>query len=306
MGSLSKKRVVNPVLTELARGYSNAAMIADAIFPMVSVSKEAGKIPEFTKEAFKIYSTERAIRANSNRINPDDRNEIDFVCVEHDLEYPVDYREQEDDVFDTQKHATFVVSEAIALRREKLCADIAQATGNYGSNTATLGAGDKFTNTSSNPFTAFKNASEAIRAGIAKRPNVVIIGATAFAALKEHPALMERLKYTQTGLITPDILATMLDVEKVFVGDSIYVTDAGVNTDIWSDNVIVAYVPSLKTSIPRSIYEPSFGYTLRKKNQPIVDTYSENGKVLLVRSTDIFVPKLVGSDAGYLIYDTNA
>lgn len=47
-------------------------------------------------------------------------------------------------------------------------------------------------------------------------------------------------------------------------------------------------------------------YTLRKKNNPMIDTYSEAGKVQIVRNTDIFIPKIVGSDAGYLINDTNA
>ena len=96
MGTLSKKRVVDPVLTNLARGYSNNQYIASSLFPIVEVNKEGGKIPEFTKESFKIYNTERAIRARSNRINPEDRTEIDFVLTEHDLEYPIDYREAQD------------------------------------------------------------------------------------------------------------------------------------------------------------------------------------------------------------------
>lgn len=77
-------------------------------------------------ESFKIYNTERAIRAKSNRINPEDRNEVDFVLTEHDLEYPVDYRESQEDIFPTMAHAAFVVTEGIMLRREKLAADMAQ------------------------------------------------------------------------------------------------------------------------------------------------------------------------------------
>jgi hypothetical protein len=77
-------------------------------------------------------------------------------------------------------------------------------------------------------------------------------------------------------------------------------------TDIWSDNVVVAYVPKANTDVPRSYYEPAFGYTLRKKGNPMVDSYTEGGKVEIVRNTDIFIPKVVGSDAGYLINDTNA
>ena len=92
-GTLAQRRIVDPVLTELARGYSNASFIANAVFPEVTVSKEGGKIPQFNKEAFNIHNTERAIRAKSNRISPEVHTSIDFVLTEHDLEYPIDYRE---------------------------------------------------------------------------------------------------------------------------------------------------------------------------------------------------------------------
>ena len=52
MGTLSNRRVVNPLLTEISRGYSNASLIGTKLFPIVTVDKEGGKIPQFTKEAF--------------------------------------------------------------------------------------------------------------------------------------------------------------------------------------------------------------------------------------------------------------
>lgn len=307
MGTLNKKRVVDPVLTNLARGYSNAQYIASTLFPIVEVNKEGGKIPEFTKESFKIYNTERAIRARSNRINPEDRTEIDFVLTEHDLEYPIDYREAQDDIFPTLAHGTFVVTEGIMLRMEKLAADLAQNDTNYPTgNKITLAAGDKFTNLSSDPFSIFKNASESIRMKIAKRPNTCLLGASSYAALRQHPAIIERIKYTQKGIITPELLRSLLDFDTLVIGDAVYANDSGVLSDVWSDNVIVAYVPPRQSDVPRSIYEPSFAYTLRKKNNPVVDKYTEQGKVQIIRSTDLFLNKIVGADAGYLIKDTNA
>ena len=77
MGRLSNLRVVDPVLTNLAIGYTNADMVCDVLFPIVPVDKEGGKIPKFTKEAFKLYNTERALRARSNRINPEDIGSVD-------------------------------------------------------------------------------------------------------------------------------------------------------------------------------------------------------------------------------------
>ncbi len=102
-----------------------------------------------------------------------------------------------------------------------------------------------------------------------------------------------------------EILRQLFGFEKMLIGDAVYSSDTGTFTDMWNDNAILAYIPSASNQVSRSYYEPSFAYTLRKKGMPIIDTYEENSKVEIVRSTDIFIPKIVGSEAGYLINDTN-
>ncbi len=153
MSTLAKRRIVDPVLTNIARGYTNASLVGTELFPIVEVDKEGGKIPQFTKEAFKIYNTERAIRSRSNRINPELHTSIDFLLTEHDLEYPMDYREIEENATPLKIHATNVVSDGIALRLEKLIADLCQNLSSFPTgNKVTLGAGSKFDDDTSNPF----------------------------------------------------------------------------------------------------------------------------------------------------------
>ncbi|MDQ7818177.1 MAG: hypothetical protein RDU14_14215 [Melioribacteraceae bacterium] len=305
--TLQDKRIVDPVLTNIARGYSNSAFIAKSLFPVVNVDKEGGKIPQFNKEAFRIYNTERAIRAKSNRISPEGRSTIDFTLTEHDLEYPMDYRETQEDIFPLKIHATQVTTDGISLRHEKICADLVQDLSSYpAGNKVTLSSADKFDNPASNPFLIFDTAKEAIRGKIAKRPNVCLLGALTYKALKNHPLILDRIKYTQHAVITPDLLKNLLDFDELYVGDAVFATDSNSFSDIWLDNVILAYVPKQNQETPRSYYEPAFAYTLQKNGFPLVDTYVENGKVTLVRNTNIFTAKIVGSDAGYLINDTNA
>ncbi len=308
MSTLKKKRIVDPVLTKLARGYHNASMVATKLFPIVPVGKEGGKIPEFTKESFKIYASERAIRARSNRIDPEDRTSIDYVLTEHDLEYPVDYREMDEDVLPARVYTTFVVTQGITLRMEKIAADLAQDLSNYPSgNKVTLSAADKFDEPTSDPFTIFEDAKESVRSKIAIRPNVCVMGAKSFSALKEHPAVLERIKYTSKAVVTAELLRQLLEFDELYVGDAVYKDEAaGTLPDVWSDNAVLGYVPKKLSDIPRSYFEPAYGYTLRKKNHPIVDTYTEGGKLDLVRNTDLFVSKIVGADAGFLINDTNS
>lgn len=304
--SLKKKRVVDPVLTTIARGFINSRHVASSLFPIVPVIKEGGKILQFTKESFKVYNTERAIRARSNRINPESRETIDYALTEHDLEYPIDYREAEEDIINLQQHATKVTSDGISLRLEKIAADLAQDLNQYpAENKITIGSGDKFTDDTSNPLAVIEDAKEAVRSKIAAYPNTAIIGASSFSALKQHPKIVDRVAYTTSAVVTVALLKALLDIPNIFIGSAVYSDDAGDFHDIWSDNIVLAYVPVKSQNVERSLYEPSYGYTLRKKNMPFVDRYDESGKIEIVRTTDNFDVKILGAEAGFLINDTN-
>lgn len=131
MGRLEELRI-NAYLSEVARGYKNNAFIADALFPTIYSEKEKIDIFQFNKEAFNIYDTERAIRANSNVIAPQGFTKHTAALTEHDLSYPIDYREeQESEKVKLQLHATNVVTNGLQLKHEKACADLVQNLDNY-------------------------------------------------------------------------------------------------------------------------------------------------------------------------------
>jgi len=304
---LSQERIVDPVLTNLAIGYTNAEFVAEVLFPTVSVDKEGGKIPKFGKEHFKIYRTLRAIRAKSNRIYSEAPNTIPYACDEHDLEEPIDYREKAESMFPIEAAATFRVTEGVQLGREKAAADLAQDAANYdASHVETLTGTDQWTDyENSNPITVVDDAKETIRQTIGRRPNVMVIGASTFKALKEHLKLLEKIKYSQKGVLTVDLLKVIFDIPTVAVGEAIYMDDDGTVYDIWGDVCILAYVPQRKPN-ERTPYEPAYGYTLRRKGYPFVDRYDQQKKLTIIRYTDNYAIKIVGADAAFLIKDTNA
>lgn len=306
MGRLSNLRVVDPVLTNLAVGYTNEQFVGDQLFPFVLLDKEGGKIPKFGTEHFKVYATERALRAKSNRISPEDIGSVDVAMDEHDLEYPIDYREDAESAFPLQARATFVTTEGIRLRHEVMVATIAQNAANYGAgNKITLSGTSQFTHDSSDPEGVISDAKAAVRAKTVKEPNTMVIGYAAWRALKRNKQLKAILSDTRSRLVQLADLREIFEIDNIVVGRAVKANDAGVTSDIWGDNIVLAYVPKTQAG-QRSPYEPSYGYTLRKKGQPVVDTRTEDGKVELIRNTDIFRPFLLGADAGYLISDTNA
>lgn len=305
---LKKLRVVDPVLTSLARGYRNAQFISEGLFPVAELDKESGIIPLFGKEAFRLWETERAIRAKSNVMTADDADTLDVVLREHDLAYPVDYREQAESMFNEEAKAARRVKDAIDLGREVRAALLAQNPATYLSGAkVTLSGSSQWSNGGGDPIKAVEDGKEVVRQRTGMRPNTAAIGAAAYASLKFHPKLAAALGADKDKLITLEHLKAIWGLEDIYVGEALAANGQGALGDIWGDNVVLAYVAKPGAGQSHDHDVPSFGYTLRKKGMPETDKYdAEGNKVEYVRHTDIYKVVVVGADAGYLIADTNA
>lgn len=300
MGRLEDLRI-NAYLSEVARGYGNNSFIAENLFPIIDSEKEKIDIFQFNKEAFQLYDTERAIRANSNVISPKGFSKHTATLAEHDLAYPIDYREEDEaEKVKLQLHATNVVTEGLKLKLEKQCADLAQDPKNYATeNKIALSGTSQFTNEASDPLKVVNAGKDAVCGKIGKDPNTLVMGQEVWQALKQNSNLKKLIASSSNKIITLDLLKEFFEIENIVVGRSIY-ADANNNfARVWGNNIILAYVPKLTS---RTEYDPSFGYTVRKKDALQIDEYQKEGnKVKYIRATDIYTPFLVGAEAGYLI-----
>ena len=301
MGRLEDLRI-NAYLSEVARGYSNNAFVAQYLFPTIYSEKEKIDIFEFNKEAFQIYNTERAIRANSNVISPKGFKKHTTTLKENDLSYPIDYREEEEaEKVKLQLHATNVVTEGLNLKLEKECADLVQNPDSYSDENKFILSGTScFDDKNSDPQGVIDDAKDAVSAKIAQDPNTMIIGQSAWKVLKKHPQLVGLISDTKNKMVTLELLKEIFEVENIYIGKSIFSNAEGNFERIWKDNIVLAYVPNLGAS--RTEYDPSFAYTVRKKDALQIDEYTKEGnKVKYIRATDIYTPFLVGPEAGFLI-----
>ena len=300
MGRLEDLRI-NAYLSEVARGYGNNSFIAENLFPIIDSEKEKIDIFQFNKEAFQLYDTERAIRANSNVISPKGFSKHTATLAEHDLAYPIDYREEDEaEKVKLQLHATNVVTEGLKLKLEKQCADLAQDPKNYATeNKIALSGTSQFTNDASDPLKVVNAGKDAVCGKIGKDPNTLVMGQEVWQALKQNTSLKNLIASSSNKIITLDLLKEFFEIENIVVGRSIY-ADANNNfARVWGNNIILAYVPKLTS---RTEDDPSFGYTVRKKDALQIDEYQKEGnKVKYIRATDIYTPFLVGAEAGYLI-----
>lgn len=303
--SASQARVVDPILTNLARGYKNGQFVGMELFPYASVGQRGGKVIQFGKEAFRLYSTARAPGTGTQRVTFGYAG-ADYSLEQHALEgvLPFEIQEEAQAVpgIDLGQTTVSGVQDIIGLRLEKAQADLARNVNNYGANNKVVLSGtDQFSDyVNSKPSKVIRDAVEAIRTQIGKRPTKIEIGAAVFAQLQEHPLILDRTKFTSKDSITPDILAALWNVPKVVVGDAIYEDGNGAMQDVWGKDIIIAYTQT-GTIANRGL--PSFGYTYRLGGYPIVEQpyYDRNSKSWIYPVTDEVRPVVAGFDGGFLI-----
>jgi hypothetical protein len=122
----------------------------------------------------------------------------------------------------------------------------------------------KFSDANSDPIKFIDARKREITLGGRRMPNKLVLGYDTYNALKEHPDLIERVKYTGSTVnparVNESVLAQLFGVESVKVLDGSYnAAEAGQPDDMQficePDGLLLAYT----TSTP-AIDEPSAGY----------------------------------------------
>jgi len=311
--NLSQVRVVDPVLTTIAQGFKQSDFVGGALFPTVPVAVRAGRILSFNKEDFMLYSNARSPGANTRRLRFGYASST-YALADYSLEGQLPLEDIQEsannpagpgvDIMAMTVQKTMAV---MALQLEYAQAQLARTAASYqAANKTTLSGTSQWSDYSgtSNPVSLIETAKEAVRAAIGKRPNTVVMGAATMAKLRQHPIIVDRLKYTGRDIATTEILASLFGVQRVLVGDSIYMNDAGTTiTDVWGKDVVVAYT-ELGTVADRG--NPSYGYTYNLQSYPIVEQpyFERNPKSWFAPVTRVEAPVIAAVNAGYLI--TNA
>jgi hypothetical protein len=117
--------------------------------------------------------------------------------------------------------------------------------------------------------------------------------------LKFHPEIVDKIKYVQKAIATPDLIAAIFDLKQVLVGRAVYAQDDGTFVKIWGKDAILAYVP---TDDEADLEVPAYGYTPRKDKYPLVEKYrDESANSTVIYVTHIEKSFVTSIYAGYLI-----
>ena len=309
MSQMTNVQVVDQVLTQVARGYKNQEYVGMALFPVANVGLRGGRIIEFGKESFRLYETARA---------PGSRVAIaqfgytgkPYALTDHSISglVPVEHLQDasQSPGIDLASGAVLFARDIILKRLEVDQATIARTPAQYAnSNKVTLSGTSQWSDYSgtSDPIRDIDDYKDSVRSTCGMMPNTILLSAQVMKRVKNHPKVLERIKYTGRDSATPEILSALLGIDNVVVGNSIWQDANGNMQDIWGKDVVLAYT---NTAPIANLGAPSYGYTYRLNNYPISEQGYYDGDLRSWKypTSDSVAPVMVGADAGFLI--TNA
>jgi len=254
---------IDQVLTNISIMYRNAAYVGTQIMPVVPVKKRSDIYYVYDSKAdrFRIPKTLRAPKSDSRTVDWK-VTEDGYKCDEHALNDLIDdiERDNADKPLNLEVDTVEFLTDILQLGLEMRIKDMLEA--NLSANAPSI-KWDVYTN-GSDPIADIEAGKSAIHAVIFREPNVLLLGKAVYDKLKHHPKILELIKYSQKGVLTSELMASLFGVEKVIVGEAGYNTakegKAAVLSYLWGKNAILAYVE------PRpGIKKFSLGYTFQSK-----------------------------------------
>jgi hypothetical protein len=301
---------IDQVLTQISVGFPNNGLVGEQLFPSVTVQKQSDKYYIFGREGWLPEDDYRAPGAVANEVIGMTVSTDTYYAQEHSLQIPVtdEERENVDSPLAPDRDGTEMVTSKIMLGRERIIQTLATTAANYASGlSTTLSGTDQWSDyTNSDPIGDLRAAKAAVHARIFIEPNTMVVPYQVMTILEDHPDFLERIKYSERAIFSPELLASVLGVQKVIVpGVGINTAALGQTSTLsylWGKDVVLAWVPDRS-----GLKIPAFGYEFTWGSQAVDRWREDPRKSDLIRVARRYDHKLVAqgdvstADAGKAI-----
>jgi hypothetical protein len=258
---------IDRALTNISVAYIQSAdsFVAHQVFPVVGVQKQSDRYFKYNRDDwFRDEAEERGPATESAGGDYDIDNTPSYFCKKYAYHKDVtdEDRTNSDTPLNADQDATEFVTGKLLLKKEVQWANTYFKTGVWATDitgvtgTNTDAAKVQYWNESgSTPIQDFSLQKTNMAALTGQRPNILVLGAQVYEALKNHKDILDRIRYTQKGIVTPDLLAALFDVERVVIAwavkNSAAKGAAESNSFILGKGALLAYSaprPALKTA----------------------------------------------------------
>jgi len=308
---------VDAILTNISVAYMQRAenFIADKVFPIVPVDKQSDKYFTYTKNDW--LRDEAQVRTDgtesvgSGYNITTDNYYADVYAIHKDVGDQT--RANADAPINVDREAAEFVTHRLLTRREIQFNTDFMKTGVWANDVTGVAASassgqtiqwSDYTN--SDPIEDIEEGKADILSVTGLEANTLVLGYDVFRSLKNHPDLVDRIKYTSSQTITEDMIARMFDIERVMVSKSIKATNAEGASQAYAfttgKTALLAHVAPNP-----GVLTPSAGYTFSWTGVSqglglTIGTSSfrlESLRATRVEAELAFDNKVVSSDLGY-------
>ena len=265
-GSPSRSDVhVNRPLTNISEAYLQEAknFVHASVFPTVSGEKRSDLYftfnkGDFNRDDFKL----RAPGAESAMANFG-LSTSSYTCGVWSLGVDLDDQTlaNADSPLNLESDSTKFLMNKLAISMEKQWVSSFFGTSKWtGSSTGSDITSWTWSAASQDPVADIQVEMDASQKNTGYMPNTIVFGAVAFRSFINNSAVLDRIKYTQQGTVTEDLVGSLLGLPRVFVLRGVENTAAEGQTATMAnigddDDVFICYTPAAP-----SLMTPSAGY----------------------------------------------
>ena len=218
---------VNVPLTNVSVAYlqSPTEYIANKVFPQVPVQKQSDLYWKYSKSDWRRTDVQkRAPGTESPGVGwkfDTDSYYCHVYAVHKDIDDQV--RANADSNFRLDSDATKFITNQLLLKRDSDWANAYFKTGVWATDRTGVTSGPnsaqyvQWDQAGSDPIADIARYTIDFRELTGFSPNTMVVGANVMRVLKNHPDILDRIKYTQKGVVTEDLIAGLFGVGKMLV-----------------------------------------------------------------------------------------
>jgi hypothetical protein len=264
---------VNALLTNILVGWMQRmdAFVSTNVFPVVPVTKRSDQYAEFDRDDFlRIAARERKPGTPAAVGGFDVDTTATYSVTRYDVAYklPDDIRNNQDVPISLERGGMRWIAQQLRMLFDKIWADAYFKVSVWDGDQTGVSSSPstdqflQFDQSGSQPIETIRKQMTDMEEKTGYRPNRLVLGSHTWRIIQDHTDLLDRIKQVQRGIMTSDILASVLELEKVVIARSTETTSrkaAGTTTTAYQ---VDGRAMALYYAAPSpQIDMPSAGYT---------------------------------------------
>lgn len=248
---------LNVALSNFAKQFRNNAFVGDLVCPRVPVERQSFQYVVWNRDDFRVPGNTQRAPGDRPVTTRRSYSTSPYMCVSHALEGKVPRESEAYGLglgFSTKQKLTEQIMNQLNLDREVAIADLLLNTSNF-PNGVTLSGGsqwdsyittpadDTIDTVTSNPIVVVESYKQLLRqAGIQDAQMVLISSDPVCQALRNHPWIVDRFKFTNApGGITDAMLASVFGIGKFVCASGIELSENNTPSWIWGFDAFLGY-----------------------------------------------------------------